>query len=222
MKKILIFIAIALLLAMGIIYFLGSDKSGESVVTPEDSYIIGKIYSIDGSRILIAEGLEGEEYDGDISKLRGNAIWFTIDQETEITRFTSEVIGLEDLEAGEIMAEVWSRGLILESYPAQGVAAKIKLITEETKKESAGECFIGGCSGELCISDPETMSTCELLPGMECLNKEMSCQLVENECDWVLSEAAAKCFLAVKKEQGEAVAETRMGHFFQKAENILN
>lgn len=57
---------------------------------------------------------------------------------------------------------------------------------------------------------------------MECSDTEMSCELVENECIWVLSKEAAECFMRIKEEQGNQVMETRIGHFFEKAKEVLN
>lgn len=94
--------------------------------------------------------------------------------------------------------------------------------TDRPEEEPVKECFIAGCSGELCTDDPEAVTTCELLPGMECLAEEMSCQLVEGECSWVLSRKAAECFLAVKEQQGEQVTESRIGYLFNKVEDFLN
>ena len=93
---------------------------------------------------------------------------------------------------------------------------------EQPEEEPIKECFIVGCSGELCTDDPEAISTCELLPGMECLGEEMSCQLVEGECSWVLSREAAECFLIVKEQWGDEVLESRIGHLFDKAEDLLS
>ncbi len=84
------------------------------------------------------------------------------------------------------------------------------------------ECFVGGCSGELCTDNPEAISTCEYISGMECLRKGMSCELVENECEWVMSREAARCFREVEEEHGDTVRKTRIGYLFEKAESFLN
>ncbi len=94
-------------------------------------------------------------------------------------------------------------------------------VEEPIEEPIAKECFIGGCSRELCTDDPEAISTCEFLPGMECLVEEMSCESVAGECAWVLSEEAARCFMNVLEEQGEEVRETRIGNLFEKAKEIL-
>ncbi len=83
------------------------------------------------------------------------------------------------------------------------------------------DCFVGGCSGELCTDNPEAISTCELLPGMECLKEGMTCESVKGECTWVLSEKAAQCFLTVKNQYGEGVMQSRIGNLFLKAEEVL-
>jgi len=242
MNKKTLFIVLGIIAAVLIVFWLVktlTDKpmvKGPTVETPtleepyQEPYIKGKIVSISEREVLVAEGLEGEEYDGDIEKLRGNAIWFTIDEETKIKGIEEEDFSLTDLKVGQ-RVEVWNIGLIMESYPAQGTALKIKLVEkeieekeyeEEKKEETVKECFIGGCSGELCTDDPEAMSTCEILPGMECLAEEMSCQLMEGECRWVLSEEAAVCFLAVKERHGEQVMQSRIGNLFRKAEEFLS
>lgn len=95
-------------------------------------------------------------------------------------------------------------------------------VLEDSKKDLTKECFAGGCSGELCTDDAETISTCEILPGMECLKKEMSCKLLKDECTWVLSEKAANCFLDIKEELGEKVFESRIGYLFRMAEDFFN
>ncbi len=82
------------------------------------------------------------------------------------------------------------------------------------------DCVVSGCSGELC--EPEPMeSTCEHLPGAECLNYA-DCRLVEEECGWILSEEAARCFTEVEAEWGPEVRDSRIGYLFEKAEEISN
>ena len=92
---------------------------------------------------------------------------------------------------------------------------------DQPEEEPAEECFIGGCSGELCTDNPEVISTCELLPGMECFGEEMNCQLVEGECSWVLSQEAARCLLDVRARLGKQVTESRIGYLFNQAEELL-
>jgi len=85
------------------------------------------------------------------------------------------------------------------------------------------ECFVGGCSGELCSTDPEAVSTCELLAGMECIDTgTMSCGSVEGECRWILTEESARCFSAVEQQHGSEVRASRIGHLFEKAEKLLS
>ncbi len=79
-------------------------------------------------------------------------------------------------------------------------------------------CFVVGCSSELCDRDPEAMSSCEYLPGAVCLQEEgVVCQLIRGECQWVLSEAAAACFLEAEAEYGIRATESRIKHLFEKA-----
>ncbi len=254
MNKKKLFIILGVIAVILIVFWLVKSLTEEPIAegptvetpTPEDMqeqepYIKGKIVAISGNEILIAEGLEGEQYDGDIDKLKGSAAWFAIGEETEITGLEEQVFSSADLEIGQTV-EVWNIGVVLETYPAQGDALKINLVEvleekeekpeeekeeqeeedEEEKKETAKKCYTGGCSGELCTDDPEVISTCEILPGMECLAEGVNCQLVNGECKWVLSEEAAVCFLAVKEKQGDQVLQSRIGNLFRKAEELLN
>ena len=80
------------------------------------------------------------------------------------------------------------------------------------------ECFVVGCNSELCDRDPEAASSCEYLPGAACLQEEgVACQLIRGECQWVLSEVAAVCFLEAEAEYGIRATETRIKHLFEKA-----
>ncbi len=246
MQKTITIIVVILLLGAGTLYFY-RDKEELIPDTLDDHYITGYIINIteEAQSFLVAEGLKTEEYTGDIEELEGNAIYLTVTEETEIRKKDAKV-SLSDLNVGEKVT-VWVTGPVLESYPARGTASLIvvqkeeekengeeeekKSETEETEegereedKERAvetKECFSGGCSGELCTDDPEAISTCEYISGMECLREGMSCELVENECTWVLSESAARCFSEIEEEHGEIVRKTRIGYLFEKAENVL-
>ncbi len=103
-------------------------------------------------------------------------------------------------------------------------AVALVLVNYYTNKQpelSDTECFIGGCSGELCTSDPEAMSTCEELPGAICLQKEgVSCELVAGKCQWVLSAQSAECFLDIEQQYGKEATETRIKHLFEKAREL--
>ncbi len=182
----------------------------------EDPYIMGEIHSISENRILVAEESRGKEYTGDINELKGNAIWVTIKEETQLLDSGKNSLELKDLEIG-MEVEVWVKGFILESYPARATGFKI-LVLERNKLSKS--CFVGGCSGELCTEDPEAISTCEFLLGMECLGEEMSCESINGRCTWVLSQKAAQCFLQVESQYGRKVRETRIGHLFEKADEV--
>ncbi len=92
----------------------------------EGIYINGEIYAIEGNRILVAEGITREEFTGDINELVGNAIWLNIDENTRIIK-NNQNSSFEELELYDSV-NVWTEGIILESYPARGTASKIQII----------------------------------------------------------------------------------------------
>jgi eight-cysteine-cluster-containing protein len=213
MKKIVTTIIIVLFLGIATLYLydLNEEPLGDNFGVP---YITGNIYELSEQRILIAEGVDDEDEHGIM--FTGKAIWLFITEETEILNNKGENISLGELKINQ-RATAWTTGMIAESYPEQGTAKAI-MVDED---ENIVLCYIGGCSGELCTKEPEAISTCELLPGMECLKEEMSCELVEEECKWVLSTEAAKCFMEIEKEIGSEVRDSRIGDFFEEAEKIL-
>ncbi len=215
MKKFSILYIVLVIFGIFFLVYGTTLLTKEDLQEISDPYITGIIYEISDNRILVAEGITGEEYDGNRGNFIGNAGWFTVREETVITR-NEKNLTFDNLKKGNKVTIMVS-GLIMESYPVQATASQIEILEEDLLVK----CFIGGCSGELCTDDPEAISTCELLPGMECLKEEMACELVEKECTWVLSQTAAECFLAVKEEQGDQVAETRINYFFEKAEKLL-
>ena len=211
MRKIATTIIIVLLLGVATLYLY--DKDFEEPLNFDDPYITGNIYDVGEERILIAEGIEDEdEFDIMFS---GKAIWLSITEETKILNSNNEEISFNELEVGEKVT-AWTTGLILESYPEQGTARIIK------KEAELFACYVGGCSGELCTKDPEAISNCELLPGMECFQKGMSCEVVGNECNWVLSQEAAQCLLEIEESGELNVRESRIGFLFEMAENFSN
>ncbi len=376
MKKLLAFLVIFVILMFVFVYFfVGLDEERDVSGDPD---IRGKIYSVSEDKILVAEGLEGDvdDYEGQIDRLQGNAIWFTVPGVVEIEGKKGETLSFNDRELGD-MVEVWSTGVVLESYPAQATASFIRVVeevpgfvsyesqekgvvfdypevadleyedqrikitylgeeseegTEITdgftlfidtkeledsdleevaqqefeqrtqvsepvsepentevnglevimfkiegglgaehrflvfeKEEMAiitsefiadpqeigykdvikniilsievledqdqdsvssngdNECYIGGCGGELCTDDPGAVSTCEYLRGADCLQEEgVSCESVDGECSWVLSEEAAQCFAMTEEEYGSGIRDSRIGDLFKKADEVLS
>ncbi len=215
-KVVILILAVAVLLtAAFFLFFYEAEVEDED----EEPHFTGKIYDVIGDRILVAEGLRNHEYTGDIEELEGEAIWLTISEETSLLdEDGEETLDLESLKVGDSV-EIWTVGGILETYPLQGSASRIGLVEdlEDEERPERTECYVAGCSGELCTANPDVTSTCEFLPGMECLHEDMSCQLVDGECTWVLSESSAQCFLDVL-EENEGAKNTRIGYLFEKAE----
>lgn len=102
----------------------GGDHEPKDLRSEPD--IRGEIYAIKDSRVLVAEGHEGEVYGGDIDKLVGTAMWFTVTEDTELINEQEESLNEEQLEEG-MKVVVFSTGPVLESYPAQATAARVEV-----------------------------------------------------------------------------------------------
>ena len=194
------------------IFILSSQESKQAdneINEQKNQYHIkGTIYNIDNGKILVGEELASEGYTGNFEDIEGQAVWFSIGDETEI-KYNNETQSFDNLEIG-MQVEVFT------SNPEQGSADSIIIENHPEKK-----CYIGGCSGEICSDQADIASTCELLPGMECLKKGTSCKPINNECTWVLSQNAAQCFIQVENKYGEEVRNSRIGYLFDKARQMI-
>lgn len=96
-----------------------------------ENQMIGYIFSIEGNRILVVESLsEGvSEYTGEFEELQGEAVWFTITGETEITNVDGFNLEISDLGLN-MGVEVYSTGAMALSYPAQAGADRV-IVTGE-------------------------------------------------------------------------------------------
>ncbi|MGI6335050.1 MAG: hypothetical protein ACOXZN_00970 [Minisyncoccales bacterium] len=211
MNKNLIIITLIVVLLCGI-FILSSQESKQAdneINEQKNQYHIkGTIYNIDNGRILVGEELASEGYTGNFEDIEGQAVWFSIGDETEI-KYNNETQSFDNLEIG-MQVEVFT------SNPEQGSADSVIIENHPEKK-----CYIGGCSGEICSDQADIASTCELLPGMECLKKGTSCKPINNECTWVLSQNAAQCFIQVENKYGEEVRNSRIGYLFDKARQLI-
>jgi eight-cysteine-cluster-containing protein len=211
MNKNLIITTLIIVLLCGI-FILSSQESKQvdnEIDEQENQYHIkGTIYNIDNGRILVGEELASEGYTGNFEDIEGQAVWFSIGDETEI-KYNNETQSFDNLEIG-MQVEVFT------SNQEQGSANSVIIENHPEKK-----CYIGGCSGEICSDQTDIVSTCEILPGMECLKKGTSCKPINNECTWVLSQNAAQCFIQVENKYGEEVRNSRIGYLFDKARQLI-
>jgi eight-cysteine-cluster-containing protein len=59
--------------------------------------------------------------------------------------------------------------------------------------DSDSECFVGGCSSEICSTDPNAVSACIFKPEFECY-RLTTCGCVENRCQWEQTPEFDTCF----------------------------
>lgn len=209
-KNLIITTLIIVLLCSIFILSSQESKQADNEINEQKNqyHIKGTIYNIDNGRILVGEELASEGYTGNFEDIEGQAVWFSIGDETEI-KYNNETQSFDNLEIG-MQVEVFT------SNPEQGSADSVIIENHPEKK-----CYIGGCSGEICSDQTDIVSTCEILPGMECLKKGTSCKPINNECTWVLSQNAAQCFIQVENKYGEEVRNSRIGYLFDKARQLI-
>lgn len=67
-----------------------------------------------------------------------------------------------------------------------------KNVSLQPECSSDSDCFIGGCSGQLCTAKEGVMSTCEYRAEYGCV-KLTSCGCVDRQCGWRQNDQYAKC-----------------------------
>ena len=133
---IIVVIAIVFLILSGI------DRRSDDLVDPE---IQGYVFSKEAESFLVAKGLEGGlPYNGDINRLKGEAILFQVTGDTEFEDSLGEKISYADIQLYDEVF-VWSEGGILESYPAQTTAKKVALTGSKFVEEKEDEPSVLAC-----------------------------------------------------------------------------
>ncbi|MBU9711771.1 DUF3221 domain-containing protein [Evansella tamaricis] len=120
-------IIILLVLICFIVSACGTIQDPSSVSQPqgeEEPHITGLIYNVSESSILVVEGIAS--VDMDQSEWEGkDAISFSLSDETSILDRDNVEISKEELQKGD-KVEAWHTGTVLESYPLQAEAVKVR------------------------------------------------------------------------------------------------
>ncbi|MGM0482665.1 MAG: DUF3221 domain-containing protein [Patescibacteria group bacterium] len=149
MKKTLIIVIAVVVLIIAIttafVFLRGGDED-----TGTDGYsdIKGYVFEITEDSILVAEGLSGSEpYEGDTERIEGNAITYQTTEDTEILSSSGEETDFEDIEIHDEV-EVWSTGVMMESFPGQAEAVKIEITGETFQPEESEESGPVSCDSD--------------------------------------------------------------------------
>ncbi len=132
MKKTFLIIFSIIILMIIVTTFFVFMKDDEK---PPD--IVGYVFSIESNSFLVADGIESDHpYDGDIDRLVGDAFYFSTSEDTVVFDSYGDEIDFIDIDIHDEV-KVWIDGPVMESYPAQAEAVKIKLSGETFSVEDA-------------------------------------------------------------------------------------
>ncbi len=96
--------------------------------------IVGTITSISGDRILVEENPSVSVFEASPLLSGGDKGYFTVTGETGIFGLLggdAEVpISFDDLETGQLVAATYEGGISAKSYPSQGIAGRIVVLSE--------------------------------------------------------------------------------------------
>lgn len=57
----------------------------------------------------------------------------------------------------------------------------------------SGECYVGGCSGQVCSDEPNAISTCEWSESYACYRTARCERQASGECGWTATEDLKHC-----------------------------
>ncbi len=101
--------------------------TGCSAKAPAD--ITGLVYQMEDGFILVVEGISDITTSYDEWFEKGNkAIFFEVNDKTGIY-MGSKKASMKELKAGQ-KVEVWSTGALAKSYPMQGTAKKVNILSD--------------------------------------------------------------------------------------------
>jgi len=67
----------------------------------------------------------------------------------------------------------------------------------EKECSNDNECFVGGCSNQVCSNKPDIITTCEFKEIYNCY-KLTECKCIDNKCQWESNQEFEEC---LKNEQ---------------------
>ncbi len=85
---------------------------------------------------------------------------------------------------------------VMESYPRQCASGGVTYMEDVSFNQYAGECVIAGCGGELCVPADEAgniMTTCQYDPRNACYGEYASCDLIDGQCGWTVTQDFLSC-----------------------------
>lgn len=91
-----------------------------------------------------------------------------------------------------------------DNIAGQTIADDAYRFTFEVKERNlTGQCYVGGCSAQLCTDDPAAVSTCEYRAEYACY-REATCERQDNgECGWTETSELRSCLRNPPEEEDE-------------------
>lgn len=71
----------------------------------------------------------------------------------------------------------------------------VEISNEEPPMQSSRECFVGGCSSQLCTDEPNMASTCEYRSEYACYQSATCERQSDGECGWTETPTLRACLL---------------------------
>jgi eight-cysteine-cluster-containing protein len=93
------------------------------------------------------------------------------------------------------MKYTWILLVILILIFAGWLLLKYSNMTESVVVDNPdiGECFIGGCSSQVCSEDPEVITTCEWREEYACYQSASCERQIDGECGWTETSELLMC-----------------------------
>jgi len=110
--------------------------------------------------------------------------------------------GISDDAAAQLSEDAFAGGYIVAgdryTFTVQGRSGKGRTATNAYRNVKnvsapAGECFVGGCSGQICSDHEGVISTCEFRPEYACYHDATCERQASGDCGWTQTSALQAC-----------------------------
>ncbi len=135
--------------------------------------------------------------------------------------FFKNSLPVEEIKSVTSFDECVAEGnLIMESYPRQCRSQNGELFVEniespapEPTPTTAGKCFVGGCSGQICSDQEGMISTCEYREEYACYKTAKCERQSSGKCGWTSNSSLQMCLNKSSSVSGYVTGHVNIGPF---------
>jgi|SRR3989344_1432829 len=97
----------------------------------------------------------------------------------------------QEVRLGSVTAKKVNKGGYL--FELQSATKTTATIVATKESQTAGTCYIGGCSGQICSGEKDVASTCEYKEEYACYKSAICARQADGQCGWTQTQELRDC-----------------------------